>query len=103
VISPIGCAAVRIPVPEKFAIHKLLVSQLRVGRTEKSQKDLRHAAIIIAVMAELHAGATEEAFSKTPVSARSKILKSLGAVRRLLEDHPQALDEVDRILGKHSR
>jgi len=103
VISPIGCAPVRIPVPEKFAIHKLLVSRLRVGRTEKSQKDLRQAAILIAVLAELHPKASEEAFSKTPTSARGKILKALGKARDLAQDHPQAVDEIDRILGKHSR
>jgi hypothetical protein len=96
-ISRTGCVAVRVPVPEKFALHKLLVSQLRVGKGEKSRKDVHQAAILIAALSELHPGAIEDAFAKTPVSGRSKIRKSLVDAGKLLADHPSALAEIDRI------
>jgi hypothetical protein len=96
-ISRAGCVAVRVPVPEKFAVHKLLVSQLRVGKGEKSRKDIHQAAILIAALCELHPGAIEEAFGKTPVSSRSKIRKSLAEAAKLLADHPAALEEIERI------
>lgn len=96
-ISRTGCVAVRVPLPEKFALHKLLVSQLRVGKGEKSRKDVQQAAILIAVLGELHPGAIEEAFAKTPVSARSKIRKSLAEAEKFLADHPPALAEIERV------
>jgi hypothetical protein len=99
-LSRLGCVAVRVPLPEKFAIHKLLVSQLRVGRGEKAQKDLRQAAILIAALCEVFPGTIEEAFAKTPVSARSRIKKSMSESAKLLEDHPKALAELDLIAAK---
>jgi len=103
VMSPIGCTAVRIPVPERFAVHKLLVSQLRIGKSEKAQKDLRQAAIVIAALAELQPGTIAEAFAKTPVSARSKIVRSMTAARPLLADHPVALEEIDSIVATQAK
>lgn len=93
-ISSQGVAAVRVPVPERFAMHKLIVAQLRVGRTEKSRKDLKQAAILIAAAGELSPGAIEGAFGKTPTSSRKYIRKSLAQIRPELEAHPQAWDEV---------
>lgn len=102
-ISRMGCIAVRVPLPERFAIHKLLVAQLRVGRSEKAQKDIRQAAVLMAALGELHPGAIEEAFAKTPTSARTRILKSMTEAARLLSDHPRAMAEVEAILAKRSR
>jgi hypothetical protein len=93
-LSSHGVAAVRVPVPERFALHKLIVAQLRVGRTEKSQKDLRQAAVLIAAMANIFPGSLAAAFEKTAISSRKHIKKSLGALRAELEAHPQAWDEV---------
>lgn len=91
-----GVVAVRVPVAERFAIHKLLVSQLRIGRPEKSLKDRRQAAILIAALGELHSGAIEAAFKATPVSSRKYIRKSLDQIGDLLTPHPQALEEITR-------
>jgi hypothetical protein len=96
-ISRTGCVAVRVPLAEKFAIHKLLVSQLRVGKGEKSRKDVQQAAILMAALCELQPGSIQEAFAKTPVSARSRIRKSLAEADKLLSDHPLALAEIERI------
>jgi hypothetical protein len=96
-ISSHGVVAVRVPIPERFAIHKLIVAQLRVGRPEKSQKDLRQAAVLIAALGELFPGAIEEAYRKTPTSSRRHLRKSLEKIRGELEVHPQSWDEAARV------
>jgi hypothetical protein len=95
-ISNHGVATVRVPVPERFAMHKLIVAQLRVGRAEKSRKDLQQAAALVAATGELFPGAIEDAFSKTATSSRKHIRKSLEKIRPELEAHPQAWDEAAR-------
>jgi hypothetical protein len=96
-ISSHGVVAVRVPIPERFAIHKLIVAQLRVGRPEKSQKDLRQAAVLIAALGELFPGAIEEAYRKTPTSSRNHLRKSLEKIRDELEMHPQSWEEAARV------
>ena len=98
-ISSRGVVAVRVPTPERFALHKLIVAQLRVGRTEKSRKDLKQAAVLVAATAELFPGAIEDAFLKAPASSRRHIRKSLEEIRPELEAHPQAWDEAARASG----
>ena len=94
-ISSHGVAAVRVPIPERFALHKLIVAQLRAGRTEKSQKDLKQAAVLLAATGELFPGAIEAAFAKTATSSRKYIRKSLEKIRPDLERaHPQAWGEL---------
>jgi hypothetical protein len=96
-ISSHGAIAVRVPIPERFAIHKLIVAQLRVGRPEKSQKDLKQAAVLIAALGELFPGAIEEAYSKAPTSSRSRLRKSFEKIRAELEVHPQSWEESARV------
>lgn len=93
-ISSHGVAAVRIPIPERFAIHKLIVAQLRAGRPEKSRKDLKQAAALIAALGELQPGALHEAFGKAAASTRKHIRNSLRQIRSQLDAHPQAWDEM---------
>lgn len=93
-LSSHGVVAVRIPIPERFAIHKLIVAQLRAGRPEKSRKDLQQAAMLIAALGELQPGALQEAFGKTAASTRKYIRKSLQQIRRQLDAHPQAWGEM---------
>lgn len=92
-ISSHGAAAVRVPVPGRFAFHKLIVAQLRTGRPEKSRKDMSQAATLIAALGELQPGALEEAFIKTATSSRGRIRKSLEGIRKQLEAHPQSWEE----------
>ncbi len=93
VISRIGCALVRVPLPERMALHKMVVAQLRAGRPQKSDKDLRQAATLAAALSERQPGSLEDAFKKTPTSVRSHLRKSAGEMRELLVDHPAALEE----------
>lgn len=94
VMSSHGAMAVKLPLPERFALHKMIVAQLRKGRPEKSLKDLRQAAVLIAALGEMHAGAITEAFASTPVSTRRHVRRSLDRIRDDLGAHPQALEEL---------
>ena len=102
-ISSHGTAAVRVPVPERFALHKLVIAQLRAGRPEKSRKDLQQAAVLIAALGELFPGAIADAFEKTASSSRRHIRKSLESIRSELEPHPQAWEEASAVAGLNRR
>lgn len=93
-LSNHGVCMVRVPLAERFALHKLIVAQLRKGRPEKSAKDLRQAATLIAALAELQPGALEAAYARTPKSCLKHVRKSLQMVRESLEAHPQAVETV---------
>ena len=90
-----GCCAVRVPLPERFAIHKVLVSRLRVGRGAKAERDLRQAATVCAVLGDSHPGALEDAVGAVPRAARKHLRAGLAALRPLLEEvHPRAWEEL---------
>ena len=89
-----GCCAVRVPVPERFAIHKLIVSRLRVGRTAKAGKDVLQACVLCAALAEGHPGAITAAFEQVPKRARRHLTAALSVARPFLEDYPRAREEL---------
>ncbi|HYC61700.1 MAG TPA: GSU2403 family nucleotidyltransferase fold protein [Thermoanaerobaculia bacterium] len=91
-----GCSAVRVPLPERFAIHKLIVSQLRRGRDAKAQKDRTQALVLCAALGDMHPGALESAVQSVPARARGHLRRAVGQVRQPLEnDHPRAWDELN--------
>lgn len=69
VLSPHGVAMVRVPVPERLAVHKLIVSQLRSTASAKPEKDLRQAATLIEALADRFPNAVAEAVDALPKSA----------------------------------
>ncbi|HEY0714407.1 MAG TPA: GSU2403 family nucleotidyltransferase fold protein [Polyangia bacterium] len=90
-----GCCNVRVPLPERFAVHKLIVSRLRAGRDSKSDKDVFQAAVLCAALAEGHPGAVESAVAAVPTRARKYLRAAMEPVRRLIErDHPRAWEEL---------
>jgi hypothetical protein len=89
-----GCCAVRAPLPERFAVHKLLVSRLRAGRDAKSARDVHQAAVLCAALAEGHPGALEAAVAEVPRRAKRHLRSALAAVGPLLRGHPRALAEL---------
>lgn len=93
-LSTQGVVAVRVPTPERFALHKMMVSRLRRSGSEKSDKDLRQAALLVAALGELQPGALQEAYRRIPISTRSLVRKSVELMRSRLEPHPQALEEI---------
>lgn len=90
-----GLCPVRVPVAERFAIHKMMVSQLRTNREAKSGKDLYQAAVLIAALGDLYPGAIEAAVDEAPVSARRYLQKALPLVMQQLEAHPRAAEELE--------
>ena len=95
VLAREGCCRVRLPLPERFAVHKLLVSRLRVDRGAKSDKDILQAATICAVLGDSHPGALEDAVGAVPRAARKHLRPGLEALRPLLEEvHPRAWEEL---------
>jgi hypothetical protein len=89
-----GVATVRVPVPERFALHKMIVARLRPGTSEKTRKDLAQAGALVAALGELHPGALDAAYGKTPVSLRRLVRESLKQMEKLLAPHPQAWEEL---------
>jgi hypothetical protein len=90
-----GFCSVRLPLPERFAVHKLVVSRLRVDRGAKSDKDVFQASVLAAVLAETHAGALESAVAGLPRRARKHFAAALEQARAYLEDtHKRAWDEL---------
>jgi hypothetical protein len=99
-----GCCAVRVPLPERFAVHKLLVSRLRVGRGAKSDKDIHQAAVLCAILADTHPGALEAALAEVPRRARGYLGPAVETLRRHLEkDHPRAWEELAAALPRRSK
>lgn len=90
-----GCCAVRAPLPERFAVHKLVVSRLRTGREAKSDKDVFQASVLCAALADTHPGAIEAAVAQTPRSIKKHLKAALTTARRYLEQvHPRAWEEL---------
>jgi hypothetical protein len=80
-----GIVAIRVPTAERFALHKLLVSQLRTARDAKADRDLSQAAILLAVLADRHPGAIEDAAVALPRSAHRHLKRASVALRSHLK------------------
>ena len=91
---------VNVPLPERLAFHKMLVSQLRRETSEKVSKDLEQASTLVALLSELAPENLEAAFSKVPAKAREKTKRG---ARRVLDrlkktKHDQAVDQLAELL-----
>lgn len=96
-----GICPVRVPVPERFAIHKLIVSQLREKRDAKVDKDIYQASVLLAGLAAIFPGAIDEAVMEMPLSAISKLKKGLAmAQRTYLAPYQEALEEVTLAISR---
>lgn len=93
-ISREGCCPVRVPVAERFAIHKLVVSQLRTNRSAKSGKEIFQAAVLIAALGDKFPGAVGQAVEDLPVPARRHLFAAASAALGLMQDHPRACEDL---------
>jgi len=84
VLSPHGSVTVRVPAPERLAVHKLIVSQLRSTASAKPEKDLRQAATLIEALAERFPNAVEEALRALPKSAARYAMRAIKALEHHL-------------------
>jgi hypothetical protein len=90
-----GCCAIRVPLPERYAVHKLIVSRLRTERGTKADKDVMQASVLCAVLSETHSGTLTAALEAVPRRARHHLLAATESARRHLErTHPRAWDEL---------
>lgn len=93
-----GACPVRVPVAERFALHKLVVSQLRNNRDAKTDKDLFQASVLIAALGEKFPGALEAAAQALPVSAGSLLRRTRTDMLARLAAHPRAAEEFEAAL-----
>lgn len=100
VLSAQGVVTVRVPVPERFAIHKLIVSQRRERTSSKPEKDLIQAATLIEVLAERFPGAVEDALAAAPRSARRHLTRAAKALRLYLPQDAEAAWEAMASVSK---
>lgn len=89
-LSPHGVVRVRVPVPERYALHKLIVSQLRGTVNSNAAKDLRQAATLIEAVVERFPGAVEDAISAVPKSAQRYLRRATVALKHHLADSAEA-------------
>ncbi len=92
------CVPLHAPAPERLAWHKLYSSTRRANDAAKAEKDLRQGATLLAVLVErdnLELSTTVKAMPKEVLGAARQ---RLPALKSLLAPHPQALDEVERVL-----
>jgi hypothetical protein len=94
VLAREGCCAVRLPLAERFVVHKLVVSRLRVERGAKSDKDVFQASVLAAVLAETQSGAVESAVAALPKRAQRHFVAARDSARRHLANHPRAWEEL---------
>lgn len=98
-LSRVGCCLIRIPLPERFAIHKLIVSQLRTGKGAKVLKDIHQACVVASCLAEEHPGALADAVEAVPAAAVKRLKRGLEAARKTLETQaPRAWEELSSAL-----
>ncbi len=97
VLAREGCCGVRVPVPERFALHKLIVSQLRKRRAQKSEKDISQASVLLAILAERHPGSIETAAKQLPKSTLKHVKVASVMARRQLGAHPRAIEILDEL------
>ncbi len=94
------CVPIRLPAPERLMWHKLYSSAARSSNPSKAQKDLVQAATLAAAMVEQDDASLTESLSDAPTAVRRAAGTRVPALRRLLAAHPQALDELVRLLPR---
>jgi hypothetical protein len=90
ILSPHGVVLVRVPVPERYAVHKLIVAQLRGKTSAKPEKDLGQAATLIEALVERFPGAVEDALAAVPKSAMRLVRHAREALKRHLPESAEA-------------
>jgi hypothetical protein len=90
ILSPHGVVLVRVPVPERYAVHKLIVAQMRGKTSAKPEKDLRQAATLIEALVERFPGAVEDALAAAPRSAMRLVRQAREALERHLPRSAEA-------------
>lgn len=100
VLSPNQVIPVRVPAPERFALHKLYASQSRRSDRDKIGKDLLQAAVLGARVEEETPGRLGEVFRSMPRAAKERTKRAAGAAAKLAERaHPEGFHALLKIAG----
>ena len=98
VLSPNQVVPVRVPSPERFALHKLYSSQSRKADRDKVRKDLGQAAVLLTVIEEEMPGRIGNALRSLPASGRPAVARGARAAAKLIgESHPEVLALLQRL------
>lgn len=97
VLSPNQVIPVRVPSPERFAIHKLFSSQSRRSNRDKVRKDLEQAAVLAAALEEETPGSLADASKAMPTSGRTALKRGAATAAKLLDAHAEARDTLLKI------
>jgi hypothetical protein len=98
VLSPNQVIPVRVPAPERFAVHKLFSSQARRGDRDKAGKDLGQAAVLAAAVEEETPGRILDALRRVPIADRPTVRRGAAAAARLVDAaHPAGRDALLKI------
>ncbi|HEY8266880.1 MAG TPA: GSU2403 family nucleotidyltransferase fold protein [Steroidobacteraceae bacterium] len=98
VLSPNQVIPVRVPAPERFALHKLFSSQSRGSADrDKAGKDLGQAAVLSAALEQETPGTFAAAFRAMPRSGKPAVRRASRAAARLLDAHPEAKEALLKI------
>jgi hypothetical protein len=91
---------VRLPRPERLALHKMLVSQLRNDTSDKRTKDLEQASVLVAVLAEQTPDALGEAFAAVPRSVVERTRRGAERVVARLREarHERAAELLQQVV-----
>jgi hypothetical protein len=92
------CVPVRLPAPERLLWHKVYSSTNRSGSREKAQKDLLQAATLAAIVVEQDDATLGDSLADAPRKLRAAARTRRPALRKLLEAHPQALEQLELAL-----
>ena len=87
-----GVCPVRVPVPQRMAWHKILVSALRATQSSKAKKDFEQGCVLLAVIGDTDTQAIKDAANDLHTTARKKIASKQDLVETALAMHPRALD-----------
>jgi len=91
VLSSQGAVMVRVPVPERYAVHKLIVSQLRAKNNSKPENHLRQAATLIEALVERFPGAIESALEAAPKSSLKHIARAGAGLKTYLGESAKSV------------
>jgi hypothetical protein len=99
ILSPNQVVPVRVPSPERFALHKLLSSQSRRSDRDKVRKDLHQAAVLAGALEEETPGRLRDAYKRVPASAKAAVRRGASAAARLLAS-PEAREALLQLAGR---
>jgi hypothetical protein len=101
VLSPNQVVPVKIPTPQRFALHKLYSSQRRGSSRDKGRKDLQQASVLIGALEEETPGLLSDALRHLPARARDAVKRGAGVALKLVDDsHPEANGFLERIAAR---